>query len=101
MPEGETRVFVAVCAAFPFLAVRTVYTILADFENDATFGILDGNAFVQLGMAVVEEMIVTVIFIVVGVMAPRFGEQVQKHGQGLVGGKPSVQVRGTVGPAYV
>ena len=73
LPQGETRIYLAVLAAVPLLAVRTVYSILADFENNATFAILNGSPYAQLGMAVVEEMIVTIIFIGVGVFAPRMG----------------------------
>ena len=75
MPQGETKIYLAVMLAIPFLAVRTIYSILADFENNSTFGILDGNAYVQLGMAVIEEMIVTAMFIGVGLVAPRMAEE--------------------------
>ncbi len=47
----------------PFLAIRTVYSILVVFENDASFGILKGDAYVQLGFAVVEEMCLSLFYI--------------------------------------
>lgn len=95
MPQGETQIYFAVLAALPFLIVRMLYTLLADFENNDTFGILNGNAYVQLGMAVIEEMIVTIIFIVAGMMAPKMQDQLQKYvGPGQTTDKPAP------GPAY-
>ena len=72
LPWGERRVLIAVLAALPLLAVRLLYGLLADFKDDSTFGILGGNATVQLCMAILEEMVVTVFFLVAGVMAPSF-----------------------------
>ena len=95
MPQGETQIYIAVLAALPFLIVRMLYTLLADFENNDTFGILNGNAYVQLGMAIIEEMIVTIIFLVVGLMAPKMHDQLQKYvGPGRTTDKPAP------GPAY-
>ncbi|KAK4696221.1 hypothetical protein P7C71_g1666, partial [Lecanoromycetidae sp. Uapishka_2] len=67
---GERRIFLAIIASLPLLAVRLLYTILADFEDNSTFSILDGNATVQLCMAVIEEFIITILFLVAGVLAP-------------------------------
>ena len=95
MFEGETKVYLAVLAAIPFLAVRMIYSILADFENNSTFGILNGNAYVQLGMAIIEEMIVTIIFITVGILAPKMRDQSNR----LVG--PGQMPMKPAGSAYV
>ena len=73
IPDGsETRIFVAILLAIPFLAVRLLYTLLCDFKDDATFNILDGNAFVQLGMSIIMEAVVTGTFVVVGLLAPKW-----------------------------
>ena len=61
---------IAILAALPFLAVRLLYSILADFEDNNTFNIINGNATVQLCMAVIEEFIITIFFLAAGLAAP-------------------------------
>lgn len=75
---GEKRILLAIVASLPLLAVRLLYTILADFENNSTFSILDGNATVQLCMAVIEEFIITIFLLVAGVLAPSL-KDMQRH----------------------
>lgn len=70
LPHGEKRILYAVLASLPLLAVRLLYSILADFEDNSTFSIIDGNATVQLCMAIIEEFIVTFFFLVSGFVAP-------------------------------
>lgn len=70
LPSGEKRILLAVLAALPLLAVRLLYSLLADFANNSTFSILGGNATVQLCMAIIEEMIATIIFLAAGITAP-------------------------------
>ena len=70
LPWGEKRILIAVLAALPFLAVRLLYSLLTEFEDNSTFNILDGNVTVQLCMAVIEEFIVTIFFLVAGLAAP-------------------------------
>ena len=69
LPHGEKRVLFAVLASLPLLAVRLLYSLLADFDNNSTFNIVDGNATVQLCMATIEEFIVTSFFILAGIFA--------------------------------
>ena len=70
LAQGETRILYAVLTALPLLAVRLLYSLLADFANNSTFKIIDGNATAQLCMAIIEEFIVTVIFLIAGFVAP-------------------------------
>ena len=70
LPSGEQRILYAVLASLPFLAVRILYSILADYVNNSTFNILDGNATVQLCMSIIEEFIVVCFFIIAGFAAP-------------------------------
>ena len=70
LPWGEKRILYAVLASLPLLAVRLLYSLLADFKDDSTFNIINGNATVQLCMAIIEEFIVTFFFLVAGLMAP-------------------------------
>ena len=69
LPEGEKRILYAVLASLPLLAVRLLYSLLADFEDNSTFNIVDGNATVQLCMAIIEEFVVTLFFLASGVVA--------------------------------
>ena len=66
---SERRIFGAICAALPLLAVRLLYSILSDFLDNSTFSIFDGNATVQLCMAVIEEFLITIIYLIAGVLA--------------------------------
>ena len=69
------KILVAVLASLPFLAVRVLYGILADFVNKNDFSVLDPNLNTQLGMAVVMEMIVVIVYLVAGVIAEPSTEQ--------------------------
>lgn len=52
--------------AWPFIAVRLVYSILATFLNDDTFSVVGGNVAVRVGMAVVEEFVVVIDYLILG-----------------------------------
>ena len=82
LPRGEKRILYAVLASLPLLAVRLLYSLLADFEDNHTFNIVDGNATVQLCMAIIEEFIITFFFLVSGFVAPAL--------EGLVNGAGGV-----------
>lgn len=70
IPRGEKRVYFAVLAALPLLAVRLLWSVLAAFKNDATFSVLDGKPLVQLFMAIAEEFVVVVMYTLVGLTVP-------------------------------
>lgn len=73
LPRGEQRILYAVLAALPLLAVRLLYSILADFKDDSTFNIMDGNATVNLCMAIIEEFIIVGFYLLAGFVAPALG----------------------------
>ena len=73
VPRGEKYILFAVLASLPLLAVRLLYSLLADFEDNSTFNIVDGNVTVQLCMAIIEEFIVTFFFLIAGFVAPALG----------------------------
>ena len=91
LPMGEKRIVYAVLAALPLIAVRLLYSLLADFANNSTFNILFGNATVQLCMAIIEEMIVVVFFLVAGLLAPSFKSSPQGPDQLALNAKPQQQ----------
>ena len=80
LPQGERRILYAVLASLPLLAVRLLYSLLVDFANNNTFSIVNGNPTVQLCMAIIEEFIVTVLFLVAGLVAPTLNNLVQGAG---------------------
>ena len=66
-PRGEKRIYFAVLAALPFLAVRLLYSLLAAFSNSSTFSIQGGKPLVQLFMAILEEFIIVVMYTLAGI----------------------------------
>ena len=69
VPIAQSRLLYAVLLALPLLAVRLLYSILADFSSSKTFSATQGNPYVQLGMAIIEEMIVVVLYAAAGLAA--------------------------------
>ena len=80
LPQGERRILYIVLASLPLLAVRLLYSLLVDFANNNTFSIVNGNPTVQLCMAIIEEFIVTVLFLVAGLVAPTLNNLMQEAG---------------------
>lgn len=70
-PSGEKRIYFAVLAALPFIAVRLLWSILSVFADNKTFSINSGEPLVQLFMATIEEFIVVIFYTAVGLSAPR------------------------------
>ncbi|KAL6713245.1 hypothetical protein ACLMJK_009366 [Lecanora helva] len=91
LPPGEKRILFAVLASLPLIAVRLLYSLLADFKNDDTFNILAGNVTVQLCMAIIEEMICVAIFLASGITSPSYKEIKRREGQMGMGQKPAPQ----------
>lgn len=64
--RGEKRVYWVVVLALPLLAVRLLWTLLASFSHNATFSITGGNTWVQLAMAIGEELIIVILYTIAG-----------------------------------
>ncbi|KAI0841775.1 hypothetical protein F5Y06DRAFT_260402 [Hypoxylon sp. FL0890] len=62
---GEKRLLLAVGASLPFILVRLIYSAESVFGNNPSFSQSTGDVNIQLGMAVIMEMIV--VFIVEGI----------------------------------
>jgi hypothetical protein len=69
-PAGEKRIYFAVLAALPFIAVRLLWSILSVFADNSTFSINTPKPLVQLFMATVEEFIVVIFYTAAGLSAP-------------------------------
>ncbi|MCJ1393146.1 hypothetical protein MMC18_006018 [Xylographa bjoerkii] len=65
-PRGEKRIYFAVVVALPFIAVRLLYSVLADFTSISNFSIANPDPWVQLFMAVVEELLVVLMYTLAG-----------------------------------
>jgi hypothetical protein len=61
VPHGEKRLLLAVGLSLPFLAVRYLYALLADFAQNKNFNSFFGNTTIYLIMAVLMEFIVIAI----------------------------------------
>ncbi|KAI2471446.1 hypothetical protein F4781DRAFT_386919 [Annulohypoxylon bovei var. microspora] len=64
--EGEKRLVLAVGLSLPFILVRLAYSGETVFGHNPDFSQLTGNVNVQLGMAVIMEMIVITIVEAIG-----------------------------------
>jgi hypothetical protein len=69
---GEGILLVAVFVAVPLIAVRLVYAFLSSFGKDrARFSPFTGSIGLQVALSVWEEIVVVVMFVVVGFMVPK------------------------------
>jgi hypothetical protein len=71
-PSGEKRIYFAVAAALPLLAIRLLWSILASFSNNADFSLNSSKPLIQLFMAIVEEFVIVCIYILVGLTANKY-----------------------------
>ncbi|KIN08178.1 hypothetical protein OIDMADRAFT_48055 [Oidiodendron maius Zn] len=55
-----------VLASFPLILIRLIYSLLIAYVDDAAFNPLDGNAAAQGLMAVAEEAIVVILYVIAG-----------------------------------
>jgi hypothetical protein len=66
IPNGEKRLIVLVGLCLPFLCVRLIYALLVDFSKNQLFQGYFPNETVALCMAVIEEIIATIMVVAVG-----------------------------------
>lgn len=71
VPASEHRAIYAVAAAVPLIFTRILFSALAVFLHDSTFSIVRGSTGVYVGMAVVEEVLVVVMYVTVGLQLDR------------------------------
>jgi hypothetical protein len=70
-PTADRRIFFALLAAFPFIAVRILYSVLAVFLHSHLFSIYNGSVPVLVAMSVIEEIIVVFIYLLLGWFLPK------------------------------
>ena len=66
VPIQERRSPVAIAIAWPLILVRLVYSVLAIFVDNQIFSIVGGSIGVRVGMAVVEEWLVVIDYLILG-----------------------------------
>jgi hypothetical protein len=66
LASGETRIMWAVFIAMPLLLVRLIYSLLVIFDHNRRFSLISGSALIHALMAVVEEMLIILIYLGVG-----------------------------------
>ncbi len=69
--KGEKRIWTAVAISLPFLLVRLVYSILSTFSHNTKFNLMSGSPTILLCVALIEELIVVLIYEIVGLTLPR------------------------------
>ncbi|RFU28336.1 hypothetical protein B7463_g7992, partial [Scytalidium lignicola] len=89
---GERRVGQAIILSIPFIAIRLVYSLLAVFSTNPKFNLLTGSAIIWLVMAVLEEIIVVIIFLVAGYVAGIEMRKVQEGISSTVQNTPEEQI---------
>lgn len=72
VPASERSTVYAVAAALPLIFTRILFSALAVFLHDSTFSIVRGSTGVYVGMVVVQEVLVVVMYTIVGWQLDRF-----------------------------
>jgi len=67
VPIAQRRILHAVLLALPLLAIILLYSMLANFNVSNALSVVHGNPCVQLGMAIIEEFIVVIVYTAAGV----------------------------------
>lgn len=75
LPRLEARLILAVGIALPLIAVRLLYSIIAEFGNNSDFSPVGGSIGVSVGMSIVEEFLVVIVYVAVGYTLQSVNEQ--------------------------
>lgn len=66
--NGEKRILLGIAIALPFLFVRLLYSVLSTFVSHSTkFNSLTGSVSVLLCMCLLEELVIVVVYLAIGV----------------------------------
>jgi hypothetical protein len=68
---GERRLINAIAASIPSILIRLIYVVLITFSHIQKFSVLQGSVVVFGCMAIMQELIVVIIYIGVGITLPR------------------------------
>lgn len=66
VPDGERILLKAIVLALPFIFVKILYSLMAAFSGLSDFNFVTGSKTIDLCMAVLEEIIVVILYIYAG-----------------------------------
>jgi hypothetical protein len=64
--DGEHRLLLAVGVSLPLIFVRLIYSFIYTFGQKTEFNMLSGNATIQLVMSILEEILVVIVCLGIG-----------------------------------
>jgi hypothetical protein len=64
--KGERRLILAVEVCVPFILVRLIYSVILSFAHNPHFNLISGSTTINLVMAVLEEFVVIIVCLGVG-----------------------------------
>jgi uncharacterized membrane protein (DUF485 family) len=64
--QGERRLVLAVAISVPFILVRLIYSAILSFAHNPRFNLISGSVTINLVMAVLEEFVVIIVCLGVG-----------------------------------
>ena len=70
MRRSEKIILSSIYACVPFFIVRLVYVALGDYGTDPRFRSFNGDVTINLVMSVLEEIIITIVLLTVGLAFP-------------------------------
>lgn len=70
MTYSERIVLSSIYVCTPLLIVRVIYAALGDFGTDPRFRIYSGDETINLVMSVLEEIVITIILLAIGLAYP-------------------------------
>ena len=74
LPPGEKRILFALIVALPLLGVRILFGLLAYFSTISTFSPTNGNVLVRAFMAILEEILIVIVYTFAGILVPKYGD---------------------------
>lgn len=72
--SGEKRILVVVIMALPLIGSRLLYSVICTFHPSHIFNVIDGNVAVRVSMALVEEALIVIMYVLVGLTVGKFGD---------------------------
>lgn len=64
--NGERRLVLAVAISVPFILVRLIYSAILSFAHNPRFNLISGSVTINLVMAVLEEFVVIIVCLGIG-----------------------------------
>ena len=64
--KSERRLVLAVAVSVPFILVRLIYSVILSFAHNPRFNLISGSVTINLVMAVLEEFVVIILCLGIG-----------------------------------